>query len=130
MVTAGAVEDLTTRLKLPEAPKILGEHFQKAALKGAVSVPANIALAGADPSKAFADTALSTAANTMGGFDATQLGNARLESMDFVSHKLAHGVVEAATEAILNLLDLRKDAAAVALGLLWRKRSNGVLSKI
>ncbi|MGL4825437.1 MAG: DUF637 domain-containing protein, partial [Alphaproteobacteria bacterium] len=53
MVTAGLVENVTQTLKLPDAPKTFGEHFQKAAIKAAVSVPVNMTLGGVDPDKAF-----------------------------------------------------------------------------
>ncbi|MGL4824973.1 MAG: DUF637 domain-containing protein, partial [Alphaproteobacteria bacterium] len=33
ILTAGLVENVTQTLKLPDAPKTFGEHFQKAAIK-------------------------------------------------------------------------------------------------
>ncbi|MGL5720592.1 MAG: DUF637 domain-containing protein [Alphaproteobacteria bacterium] len=116
MVTAGLVENVTQTLKLPDAPKTFGEHVQKAAIKAAVSVPVNMTLGSVEPGKAFGEAALSIAANTLGGVSSQHLGEARLEGLGFGAHKLAHGLVGAATGAILNWVDPGKGAAAGAIG--------------
>ncbi|MGL4825490.1 MAG: DUF637 domain-containing protein, partial [Alphaproteobacteria bacterium] len=116
ILTAGLVENVTQTLKLPDAPKTFGEHFQKAAIKAAISLPVNMALGGVDPDKALGDAALGIAANTLGGVASQHLGEARLEGLGFLEHKLAHGLVGAATGALLNPDDPGCGAAAGALG--------------
>ncbi|MGL5784475.1 MAG: DUF637 domain-containing protein, partial [Alphaproteobacteria bacterium] len=116
MVTAGLVENVTQTLKLPDAPKTFGEHFQKAAIKAAVSVPVEATLGGQTFEKALISGATTFAADTLGGVASQHLGEARLEGLGFLEHKLAHGLVGAATGAILNLDDPGRGAAAGALG--------------
>ncbi|MGL5720167.1 MAG: DUF637 domain-containing protein, partial [Alphaproteobacteria bacterium] len=117
ILTAGLVENVTQTLKLPDAPKTFGEHFQNAAIKAAVSLPVNMALGGVDPDKALGMAAISTAANTVGGFAATKIGQAYgAESLSYAEHKALHAGLGAITGAILDPKNPGKGAAAGALG--------------
>ncbi|MGL5785176.1 MAG: DUF637 domain-containing protein, partial [Alphaproteobacteria bacterium] len=117
ILTAGLVENVTQTLKLPDAPKTFGEHFQKAAIKAAVSFPLNMALGGADPDKALGDAALGIAANTIGGFAATKIGQAYgAESLSYAEHKALHAGLGAITGAILDPKNPGRGALAGALG--------------
>ncbi|MGL5720104.1 MAG: DUF637 domain-containing protein, partial [Alphaproteobacteria bacterium] len=117
ILTAGLVENVTHTLKLPEVPKTFGEHFQKAAIKGAVSLPVNATLGGVDPDKALGMAAISTAANTIGGFAATKIGQAYgAESLSYAEHKALHAGLGAITGAILDPKNPGRGALAGALG--------------
>ncbi|MGL4825791.1 MAG: hypothetical protein ACRC4G_06375, partial [Alphaproteobacteria bacterium] len=117
ILTAGLVENVTQTLKLPDAPKTFGEHFQKAAIKGAVSLPVNATLGGVDPGKAFGEAALSIAANTVGGFAATKIGQAYgAESLSYAEHKALHAGLGAITGAILDPKNPGRGAFSGALG--------------
>ncbi|MGL5720598.1 MAG: DUF637 domain-containing protein, partial [Alphaproteobacteria bacterium] len=117
ILTAGFVENVTQTLKLPDAPKTFGEHVQKAAIKAAISLPVNATLGGVDPDKALGMAAISTAANTLGGFAATKIGQAYgAESLSYAEHKALHAGLGAITGAILDPKNPGKGAAAGALG--------------
>ncbi|MGL5719781.1 MAG: DUF637 domain-containing protein, partial [Alphaproteobacteria bacterium] len=116
ILTAGLVENVTQTLKLPDAPKTFGEHFQKAAIKAAVSVPVNATLGGQTFEKALLSGATIFAAGTMGGVSSQHLGEARLEGLGFLEHKLGHALAGAAAGAILDPKNPGRGAAAGALG--------------
>ncbi|MGL4824961.1 MAG: DUF637 domain-containing protein [Alphaproteobacteria bacterium] len=115
-LTGGLVDGASLKLGIPKQPKTLGEHFQKAAIKAAVSVPVEATLGGQTFEKALISGATTFAADTLGGVSSQHLGEARLEGLGFLEHKLAHGLVGAATGAILNPDDPGRGAAAGALG--------------
>ncbi|MGL4825085.1 MAG: DUF637 domain-containing protein, partial [Alphaproteobacteria bacterium] len=117
IATAGLTEGLATGLKIPTTElKTFGEHATYAGLKASISVPVQATLGGKRFEDALASGATIFAADTLGGVASQHLGEARLEGMGFVEHKLAHGLVGAATGAILNWDDPGRGAAAGALG--------------
>ncbi|MGL4825547.1 MAG: hypothetical protein ACRC4G_05075, partial [Alphaproteobacteria bacterium] len=79
--------------------------------------PVNMTLGGVDPDKAFGEAALSIAANTVGGFAATKIGQAYgAESLSYAEHKALHAGLGAITGAILDPKNPGRGALAGALG--------------
>jgi Possible hemagglutinin (DUF637) len=117
IATAGLVEDLTTRLKLPDTPKTLTQHAQRAAVKSAISVPINAMLGGQKLEEALLSGATTFAADTLGCHFATEIGKAYgAKKLSYGEHKALHAFVGAVTGAILNPADLGKGALSGALG--------------
>ncbi|MGL5719336.1 MAG: DUF637 domain-containing protein, partial [Alphaproteobacteria bacterium] len=115
-LTGGLVDGASLKLGIPKQPQTLTGHFQKAAVKGLASGTVNATLGGQTFEKALLSGATTFAADTMGGVASQHLGEARLEGLGFLEHKLAHGLVGAATGAILNPDDPGRGALAGALG--------------
>ncbi|MGL5719906.1 MAG: hypothetical protein ACRCYP_03825, partial [Alphaproteobacteria bacterium] len=116
-LTGGLVDGASLHMGLPKQAQTLGEHFQKAAVRGVVSGTVNATLGGVDPDKAFGDVALGVAANTIGGFAATKIGQAYgAESLNYAEHKALHAGLGAITGAILDPKNPGKGALAGALG--------------
>lgn len=117
VISAGLVYGASDALNLPmnvTDAQTFAEHLQVNAVRSAVDAGLDMTIGQQDPGEALLQGLRSLAAGTIGGVVANQFAEAR-SSMGFVGHKLAHGVLGAAT-GVISSDDFRSGALSGAFG--------------